>query len=134
MLTQSSLSRRLIETLASTLDPSAYIAGIGVEPFKWQHEALDPGCKRLILMCARQSGKSTVVAGKVTNKAKYIPSGLNIITSPTEKQSKETMLKVDESKADGIRSTLQRAGVWSFDHASRTYTGIKYTTKKEGQG
>ncbi len=123
MLTQSSLSRRLIETLAATLDPSEYIAGIGVEPFEWQHEALDPGCKRLILMCARQSGKSTVVAGKVTNKAKYVRDGLNIITSPTEKQSKETMLKVDEyiRKDPELLNSLKKDSTFEkeFNNGSR---------------
>lgn len=85
----------MIDALAASMDPSAYIEGISDKPYDWQHEALDPGVKRLILLCARQAGKSTVVGGKVTNKAKY-QKGLNIITSPTEKQSKETMLKVND--------------------------------------
>ena len=96
MLTQLSLLDQLIDSLSATLDPSAYISSISDKPYDWQHKALDPGVLRLMLLCARQAGKSTVVAGKVTNKAKYMPRSLNIITSPTEKQSKETMLKVND--------------------------------------
>jgi len=96
LLTQSSLLDQMIDALSSALDPSAYIASIAETPFDWQHESLDPGVKRMMLLCARQSGKSTVVAGKATNKAKYNARSLNIITSPTEKQSQETMKKVND--------------------------------------
>ena len=86
----------LIGTLAGVLDPSRYLQAMGNTPYQWQDEALDPTIKRLLLLCARQAGKSSVVAGKVTHRAKYTPRSLNIIISPSRDQSAETMLKVED--------------------------------------
>ena len=113
MLTQLSLLDQMIDAFSCAADPSSYISSISDEPYDWQHEALDPGVKRLMLLCARQAGKSTIVAGKCTNKAKYNPRSLNIITSPTEKQSQETMKKV----ADYIAVDPELRGMLKKDSA-----------------
>lgn len=77
-------------TLAGIFDPSRYLETLGNHPYAWQDEALDPTIKRLLLLCARQSGKSSVVAGKVTHRAKYTPRSLNIIISlPSHSRKKQ---------------------------------------------
>lgn len=91
----SPLLAALARNLAGTLDPAAYVRNLGFDPFDWQQEALDPTLRRLVLLTARQSGKSTVVAGKTVYKAKYFPGSLILIICPAQDQSKELMKKVD---------------------------------------
>ena len=67
--------------------------------FEWQHEAL-MGWKRLLILAARQSGKSTISAGRTHGNARFHKAA-NVIIAPTERHSKETMLKLDDfAKAD----------------------------------
>lgn len=75
--------------------PAKYIEALGLTPYEWQVEALDPSIKRMILLCARQSGKSTVIAGKALQKAKYYNESLILIFSPAQHQSKELMKKIE---------------------------------------
>ncbi|NCC31239.1 MAG: hypothetical protein EOM24_04340, partial [Chloroflexia bacterium] len=67
---------------------------LGFKAFDWQQEALDPGIDRLVLLCGRQSGKSTAIAALCTHKAKYQPGSLILLFSPTEDQSEELMSKI----------------------------------------
>lgn len=93
----SGLLERFVRSMASSIDPATYIEKLWkTEVYDWQREALDPGIKRLLLLCARQSGKSTIVAGKAAHTAKYKPGSLIIIVSASEKQAKETMGKVED--------------------------------------
>lgn len=84
----------LANELAASIDPFRYLKSLGFEAFDWQQEALDPGIDRLILLCGRQSGKSTAIAALCTHKAKYQPGSLILLFSPTEDQSEELMSKI----------------------------------------
>ena len=86
----------LIDIFGDMIDPAGYIKRIWEDPYPWQLDALNPLHKRLMLNCARQSGKSTIVSGITLHKAKYKSNSLNLIVSPSEKQSKETMKKVED--------------------------------------
>lgn len=99
----------VLQDVKSLLSPAGYISSLGLEPYPWQAEALDPTLERLLLLCARQSGKSTVVAGKALWKAKYFPGSLILLISPSEKQSKEVMKKIElfmsgDSELGSLRS------------------------------
>ena len=85
----------LSQNLAGALNPAYYLDELGLPPFDWQIEALDPTVRRLLLLCARQTGKSTIVAGKALNKAKHYPGALILIVSPTKDKSKEIMKKIE---------------------------------------
>lgn len=76
--------------------PAHYLRRVFQEPFEWQHESLDPTNRRVLMLTARQSGKSTVVAGKVLCKAKSYPGILNLITCPAKHQSEELVKKIDQ--------------------------------------
>lgn len=82
-------------SLIGALSPAGYVRSVGLDPFAWQEEALDPGIRRMILLTARQSGKSTVVAGKAIQKARFHPGSLTLIICPAQDQSKELMKKVE---------------------------------------
>jgi len=85
----------LLERLAANLDPGAYLQTLGFTPYEWQEKALEPGIKRLILNCCRQAGKSTVIAAKAIHRAKFWSNSLILLVSPSERQSKELMQKID---------------------------------------
>jgi hypothetical protein len=78
------------------IDPVKYLSSLGLEAFPWQEAALNPTLKRLIILTARQSGKSTIIGGKSIHKAKFYPNSLILIISPAQDQSKELMKKIEE--------------------------------------
>jgi hypothetical protein len=80
--------------LAASVDPAYYLEALTFTPFPWQQNVLRPGIHRLILNCARQSGKSTVIAAKVVHRAKYFPGSLIMLFAPTENQATELMEKI----------------------------------------
>lgn len=83
------------KVLLERLSPEDYLQEtLGFTPFEWQREAMDPAWRRVLLNCARQSGKSTGVGGETFHGAKAYPGSLTILESPTERQSKELMIKV----------------------------------------
>lgn len=95
-MTKYEMGRHMAQLLGDLLDPASYIERIWNKPYEWQQMALNPVYKRVMLNCARQSGKSTIVSGVTDHSAKYKPRSLNIIVSPSEKQSQETMKKVED--------------------------------------
>ncbi len=76
--------------------PGEYMRRLGLDPFPWQWEALDPSSRRVMMLTCRQAGKSIVVPGKTLCKAKSHPGVLNLITCPAQDQSKELIKKVDQ--------------------------------------
>ena len=109
------IEKQLLKAFGDIIDPAGYIERIWQKPFPWQEEALQPH-KRMILDCARQSGKSTIVSGIALNKAKYKMNSLNLIISPSEKQSKETIKKVEEFiQADEDLSRLSMKADSTFE-------------------
>jgi hypothetical protein len=117
----SLLKNCLIEELLTLLNPADYIREIWSEPYSWQTDALDPKVKRLLLMCARQSGKSTVSSGLGGHTAKNIDRSLTLIISPSQDQSKETMKKVDDFLAadSAIRLVKSSAFEKELENGSR---------------
>ena len=89
------MCRDLCSDLAAAIDPARYLERLKLMPFDWQEEALDPSLRRVLLLCSRQTGKSTVVAGKALNKAKYYAPALILILSPAKDKSKEIMKKIE---------------------------------------
>ena len=85
-----------LRLMTESIDPATYIGRISNQPYEWQRDAMDPTKLRVILNCARQSGKSTDVSGIGTHSAKHVPESLNIIVSPSEQQSIETMKKCED--------------------------------------
>ena len=84
-----------ISRIAEVIKPTKYLKRLGMMPFDWQEEALNPDLRRMLLLCARQTGKSTIVAVKALNKAIYFPPALILIISPSQDKSKEIMKKID---------------------------------------
>ena len=69
----------------------------GITPDPWQQQVLRSSAKQLLLLCSRQSGKSTVTALLALHTALYTPGAPILLLSPTERQSVELLRKVREA-------------------------------------
>lgn len=85
---------RLATDLARCVDPVALATAIGMEPDAWQVDVLRSDHPRVLLNCARQTGKSVVVAVKAVHVAVYEPGSLVLCLSPSQRQSGELFKKV----------------------------------------
>ena len=60
----------------------------------WQKEALEYPGERLILLCSRQTGKTTITAVKALHRVLFTPGCLVLVLSPSQRQSQELFRKV----------------------------------------
>jgi hypothetical protein len=67
---------------------------LGIVPDPWQAQLLRSEAARVLLGCARQSGKSTMAAILALHRALSSPSSLVLILAPAERQAKELFTKV----------------------------------------
>ena len=75
------------------LDPVNLMADAGMQPDPWQAKLLRSNHDRHLLLCSRQSGKSTTCAALALHQAFYDP-GLVLMVAPAQRQSAELFRKV----------------------------------------
>jgi hypothetical protein len=94
---------KLADTLARALDPVSLALDVGITPDPWQAELLRTRPRRSLLLCSRQSGKTTATALTALWTAIYEAPALVIICSPSQRQSIETLrsLMLYHSKLQG---------------------------------
>lgn len=66
----------------------------GYAPDPWQRDFLRSTASRSLLLCSRQTGKSTVTAALATHTAIFEPGALVLLLAPSQQQSKELFRKV----------------------------------------
>jgi hypothetical protein len=76
------------------LDPAMFASSVGLEPDAWQKQVLRSSAERLLLLCSRQTGKSTTTAVLALHTALYRPNSLVLLLSPSLRQSSELFRKV----------------------------------------
>ena len=80
----------LVNDLAMALDPAVWARGqLGLDPDPWQADVLRSSSTRILLNCARQTGKSTVTAVLALHSALFRPESLVLLLSPSLRQSGE---------------------------------------------
>ena len=84
----------VLADIASALDPVLLMQSAGFDPDPWQRELLRSDGKRSLVLCSRQSGKSTVAAAMAIHEASFKPSSLVLLLSPSLRQSGELFRKV----------------------------------------
>ena len=84
----------LANDLALALDPARVMAGAGLPPDPWQADLLRARSDNVLMLCARQTGKSTVTAALALHEAIYYPPALVLLLSPSLRQSQELFRKV----------------------------------------
>ena len=67
---------------------------VGLEPDSWQERLLRSNAPRVLMNCARQTGKSTAAGVLALHKALIAPGSLVLILAPAERQAKELFSKV----------------------------------------
>lgn len=77
-------------------DPLYVMRAVGKEPDPWQAKVLQSTSTRILLLCARQVGKSTVTAAAACTTAIAERDSLILLLSPSLRQSGELFRKVME--------------------------------------
>jgi hypothetical protein len=85
----------LARDLTRMLEPASVMRDAGMEPDPWQESVLNSDARRMLLLCSRQSGKSTTCASLAVHQALYDP-GLVLLIAPAQRQSSELFRKVRE--------------------------------------
>jgi hypothetical protein len=85
--------------LARALDPALFAHDCGVQPDPWQAALLRSSARRALLLCSRQSGKSTVTALLALWVALF-EAGLVVIVSPSQRQSAEMLRSIKQFYAN----------------------------------
>jgi phage terminase large subunit-like protein len=75
-------------------DRLEFADSLGIVPDLWQEQLLQSEAPRVLLNCARQSGKSTMAAIIALHKALIKSGSLILILAPAERQAKELFSKV----------------------------------------
>lgn len=118
----TSKSRFEYRTVGKSYSPSCYLKSIGFNAFKWQQMVASSTANRIILLCSRQAGKSTIVSSIPCHTARYQSGSLNIVIAPTEDQAKEDILKIKDFIAhDPTYPHLKRDGsdIIALENGSR---------------
>jgi Terminase large subunit, T4likevirus-type, N-terminal len=90
----SSEAATLAGTLARAIDPVVFALDSGITPDEWQAELLRSTARRVLLLCSRQSGKSTVTAILALWVAIVEAPSLIVIVSPSQRQSAEALRSI----------------------------------------
>lgn len=61
----------------------------GIEPDDWQRRVLESTGRKQLLLCSRQSGKSTTAAIEAVHEAGFTPGSLTLMLAPSLRQSGE---------------------------------------------
>lgn len=78
-------------------DAAGWVAeNLGIVPEPQQVRVLATDCRRGILNCSRQWGKSTIAAAKAVHQAACHAGSLTIVVSPSARQSAELVMKARE--------------------------------------
>jgi hypothetical protein len=103
-------------------DPVLFARRCGLTPDPWQTEVLRSDARQMILLCSRQSGKSTVTSVLALHEAIYNAPALVLLLSPSLRQSQELFDKIKsayDSLLDAPRSTQETALTLRVDNGSR---------------
>jgi hypothetical protein len=82
--------------LECAIDPARYMEQCGMVPDDWQQDFLNSLALEIMLLCGRQTGKSTTTALIGSHEAIYHAPSLVLMFAPSERQSKETLRKAKD--------------------------------------
>jgi hypothetical protein len=109
--------------IAHRIDPALWARDVlGMTPRIWQQQFLRvPRGQDVLVLTARQVGKTTVAACAMAHTAIFVPESLSVVACPAQRQSAEPIRKVKEMvlKAGATLTTDNKYGVelangWRF--------------------
>lgn len=83
----------LLADLMAALDPVSLAEDVGITPDPWQVELLNSTSRKMLVLCSRQSGKSTTAALLGLHIGLY-ERGDVLLVSPSQRQSSELFRKL----------------------------------------
>ena len=108
--------------LAYAIDPPTWVKRtLGVEPMAWQSQFLRaPRGASIIVLTARQVGKTTAAAWAITHGMIYQPGSLSVIACPAQRQSAEAVRRVKACLAQlGIKLKVDNVYGLELENGSR---------------
>jgi hypothetical protein len=78
------------------VDPASLLRLAGLDPDPWQGRLLRSSAQRVLLLCSRQAGKSTLAAALAVDTALLQSGALTLLLSPSLRQSGELFRKVKD--------------------------------------
>jgi hypothetical protein len=105
-----------LRELAYRIDPALWVnAVIGVKPADWQAKFLRaPGGASIIVLTARQVGKTTVAGWAIAHVMLHHPGSLSVIACPAQRQSAEAVRRVRETLLK-VGAKLQADNVYGLE-------------------
>jgi hypothetical protein len=104
-------------------DPALILSRAGLAPDPWQQTILRSSHSRMMMLCSRQSGKSTVAAALALREALLRPPALVLILSPTLRQSgelfKDKVLPLYSALGRPVPATQESALTMTLANGSR---------------
>ena len=101
--------------IAYRLDPALWMQDVlGITPRPWQEKFLrTPRGASILVLTARQVGKTTVAACAMAHTAIFVPGSLSVVACPAQRQSAEPIRKVKEMvlKAGATLITDNKYGI-----------------------
>ncbi|NTU60727.1 MAG: terminase [Caldiserica bacterium] len=82
------------QLFSRSLDPVLLAKDCNLEPDDWQAKVLRSRAKQIMLLCSRQSGKSTISAFLAIHESIYRRKTLCLLLSPSLRQSQELFKRV----------------------------------------
>ena len=104
--------------LAYRIDPALWVQSTfsGVDTRAWQAQFLRaPRGASIIVLTARQVGKTTAAAWAIAHFMLFTPGGLSVIACPAQRQSAEAVRRVrnpDHVGAEAQESTMSMGSNW----------------------
>jgi len=89
------MKTKMVDFVASSMSPSLFMyKAFNMKPDEWQSSLLDNFPQESLLLCSRQSGKSTVSATLALHQAAFKKDSLVLIVSKAYRQAEELLRKV----------------------------------------
>jgi hypothetical protein len=105
------------------VDPGLVLADAGMPPDPWQRKVLSWTGRQLLLLCARQTGKSSVTGALAVKTALLEPPALILLLSPTLRQSgelfRDKFLRVYDAIGRPVKAVRQSALSLELANGSR---------------
>ena len=108
--------------LSRALDPIFIASDCNITLDKWQADLMRSSAPRILLLCSRQSGKTTTTGFIGLSTAIYKPGSLTLILSPSQRQSAEMQRTIMgfHAKLQGAPALTQESILKSeFSNGSR---------------
>jgi len=126
--------KEMLQEIVSALNPVKFAESLGITPDKWQKDVLLATEKRIMILAARQSGKSMICAIYALWHALNNPGALVLVLSPSLRQSSllfKTILGYYQELGRPLPADVENTRTLEFSNTSQIVSlpGLERTTR-----